>query len=265
MFAAAALAVCGIGSGCALFNSDETTHTAAKTPLKPLKPQFDAIQLDVSFVERPQGDPLLGTTLWSELDEISTLDGKTLTVLHENGIRFGVASSNPPRSLLAAIGIAEQANSYSGRRYAQQSGQEMTINTWREYPSCRISVHREGEPTVQDYEYANCAFRVIPTRLQDGWVRIEFIPEIHHGEMKMRKLPGEQNWKHLPSQLVDPLFAQRFSVELNVGELVVLSAVGDDAESVGHHFFRGGTTDSKLQRLLIVRVADMQRLDPVYE
>jgi hypothetical protein len=265
MFAAAGIAVCGSNSGCALFNSDETMHTAAKTPLKPLTPQFDAIQLDVSFVERPQGDPLLGPALWSELDEISTLDGKTLTTLHENGVRFGIASSNPPRSLMAAIEIAEQANSYSGRRYAQQSGQEMTINAWGEYPSCRITIPGDGGTIVQEYKYANCTFRVIPTRLQDGWVRIEFIPEIHHGEMKMRKLPGEQNWKHLPSQLVDPLYGQRFSVELNVGELVVLSAAGDDPQSVGHHFFRGGTTDSKLQRLLIVRVADMQRLDPVYE
>jgi len=255
------------GSGCALWKTDEAAPSAGKSLLKQVTPQVDAIELEVSFVERPIGDPLLGNSLWSELDTISTLDPAVLTSLRRNGIRFGIASSDPPHSLLAAMGVT--GGRYNGRRYSQRSGDEITIDAWPAYPSCEIAIDDDHTPQTRSYEQARCVLRVTPERLQDGWVRIEFIPEIHHGDMVMRRVPAERdsqlNWQLTPSQLVDPLFGQRFTVELNLGEMVVLSADGDDPHSVGHHFFRGGTSDSKLQRLWIVRLADMKRLDPVYE
>ncbi len=248
--------------GCALWNGEESIGpTGRQSLLKPVAPQVDAIVLEVSFVERPVGDPLLGNRLWDELDTISTLDPTVLTSLRRNGFRFGVAGSEPPRSLLAAMGVV--GGRYNGHRYSQRSGQAVPIETWPWYATCRIKFDEAGEPRQQTYENARCVFRVTPERLQDGWVRVEFIPEIHHGEMKLRAVPGDQDWQQIPSQLIDPLFDERFSVELNLGETVVLSASGDDPESVGHHFFRGGTTGHKLQRLLIVRLVDMKRLDGV--
>ncbi len=248
-------------SGCALWNGDESMGPTGRSLLKQVTPQADAIELEVSFVERPVGDPLLGSSLWDELDTISTLDPTVLTSLRRNGFRFGVAGSEPPRNLLAAMGVV--GGRYNGHRYSQRSGQAMTIDTWPAYATCRVSLDEAGERRQQTYKQARCTFRMTPERLQDGWVRVEFIPEIHHGELKMRAVPGDQGWQPVGSQLVDPLFDQRFSVALNLGETVVLSADGDDPESVGHHFFRGGTTGHKLQRLLIVRLVDMRRIDGV--
>lgn len=256
-----------VGPGCALWKSDEPTASTSQSPLKPVTPHIDAIELEVVYVERPIGDPLMGEALWSELDTISTLNPAVLTSLRRNGIRFGIASSDPPRNLTAVIGV--EGGRYSGRRYSQRSGDAMTIDAWPVYPSCEVTINDGGSPRSKTYDQARCVFRVTPERLQDGWVRIEFVPEIHHGDMEMRRVPGDQDsqlkWQLTPSQLVDPLFGQRFVVDLNLGEMVVLSASGDDPKSVGHHFFRGGTTDNKLQRLLIVRLADMKRLDPVYQ
>ncbi len=260
-------------SGCALWRANESPTETARSPLKPVAPRVDAIELEVYFVERPIGDPLLGNSMWAELDEVSTLDPPVLSALRRNGFRFGVAGTDPPRNLQAALGLTGRTQSrtdeldykFSGHRYSRQSGQDQMITTWPTYESCRIGLHEGGEVKPKTYEFANCLFRVTPHRLQDGWVRVEFVPEIHHGENKMRHHAGQQQFELLPSQIVDPLFDQRFSVDLNIGELVVLSAEGNNPESVGHHFFRGGTTENKLQRLLIVRVADMKRLDPVYE
>ncbi len=255
------MTVLATASGCALWNSGESMGPTGQSLLKPVAPQMDAIILEVSFVERPVGDPLLGNSLWDELDTISTLDPTVLTSLRRNGFRFGVAGSEPPRSLLAAMGVV--GGRYNGRRYSQRSGQAIPIETWPAYTTCRINLDEAGERRQQTFENAVCKFRVTPERLQDGWVRVEFIPEIHYGVKKMRAIPGDQEWLQVASQLVDPLFDQRFSVELNLGETVVLSASGDDPESVGHHFFRGGTTGHKLQRLLIVRLVDMKRIDPI--
>ena len=39
--------------------------------LPPLRPARDALQIDVVFIERPLGDPLLGKTLWNDIDQVA--------------------------------------------------------------------------------------------------------------------------------------------------------------------------------------------------
>lgn len=260
-------------SGCALWREDGATTVTATSPLKPVTPRVDAIELEVYFVERPIGDPLLGNSLWNELDQVSTLDASVLTALRRNGFRFGVAGSDPPRNLQAALGRTSRTQSFAdtpdfrvtGGRYSHRSGEHHLFTTWPAYDACEIEIDQAGKKSPSAYETARCLFRVTPKRLQDGWVRVEFTPEVHHGENKMRHQAGNQQFELMPSQLIDPFYDQTFSVELNLGEMVVISADGDNPASLGHHFFCGGTTDNKMQRLLIVKVADMKRLDVVRE
>jgi hypothetical protein len=274
------LSVCllaGMASGCALLergsNSSEDREAKANSLLKMPSPSVDAIQLDVLFVERPVGDPTLGNALWSRLDRVSTLPASTLASLERNGFRFGVAPSDPPRTLQAALGMTgemvprdeSQAYGPSGSRTTRRSGEELSVDAWSGYSHCEISFDRSGGPESNSYQNARCVFRVKVERVQDGWAKLEITPEIHHGEMRLRRFADEQNWSTRPSQLVDPQFDQKFTVELNLGEMVVLGAGDGDSTSLGHHFFRGGTTDSRTQRLLIIRLADMRRVDGVYE
>lgn len=262
----------GALSGCAPLG-EEVAAAPKKNPLKQLSPSVDAMQLDVIFVERPVGDPLLGRQLWSQLDQVSTLQAATVASLERNGFRFGVAPTDPPRALQAVLGMTgemvprDESESYrsSWRRYARRSGEELSIDVWSDYPQCKISFDRNGEPESTTYNNARCVFRVIVERVQDGWAKLVFTPEVHHGEMRLRRIPDDFNWTTTSSQLVDPQYDQRFEVELNLGEMVVLGAAGEQQVSLGHHFFRGGDTDSKVQRLLVIRLADMQRVDPVYE
>lgn len=267
----------GIVSGCALLerrsSSSSDLEEKASALLKTPSPTADAIQLDVLFVERPVGDPTLGSGLWSRLDQVSTLPASTLASLERNGFRFGVAPSDPPQTLQAALGMTgemvprdeSQAYGPSGSRTTRRSGEELSVDAWYGYPQCEIALNRTEGPVRQSYEDARCVFRIKVERVQDGWARLEFTPEIHHGEMRLRRVADQQNWTTRPSQLVDPQFDQRFTVELNLGEMVVLGAGDADPTSLGHHFFRGGTTDSHTQRLLIIRLADMRRVDAVYE
>lgn len=269
----------GAVSGCALLgNLTESSSTATAEDsenrlLKSLSPSVDAIQLDILFVERPIGDPTLGSALWSRLDQVNTLPAATLANLDRNGFRFGVAPSDPPRALQALLGMTgemvprDEAQAYgpSGSSTARRSGEEIAVNAWSGYDACTVEFDRNGNRESKSYQNARCMFRVKVQRVQDGWVKLEITPEIHHGEMRLRRIADEQNWTTKPSQLVDPQFDQRFTVELNLGEIVVLGAGDAEATSLGHHFFRGGTTDSHTQRLLIIRLADMRRVEGIYE
>lgn len=263
----------GGGSGCAIFQPEDEAQVTERSPLKRVRPSVDAIQLDVLFVERPIGDPILGDALWSHLDQVSSLDAPTLSSLERNGIKFGIAPTDPPRALQAALGMtgemvprdSNEAYGPSGRSVARRSGEELAVDAWSGYSRCEIAINKDGQSETHSYDNARCVYRIRVERVQDGWAQLEFIPEIHHGAMKLRSVPRENSWTTTPSQLVDPQFDQRFHVELNLGEMVVLGARGDDPESLGHHFFRGGETGSRLQRLLIVRLADMQRIHGIAE
>jgi hypothetical protein len=266
-------------SGCALLrssansSSNSTAENSTNSPLKKLSPSVDAIQLDVLFVERPIGDPTLGSTLWSRLDQVSTLPAATLANLDRNGFRFGVAPSDPPPALQAALGMTgemvprdeSQAYGFSGSSTARRSGEEISVDAWSGYGQCEIAIDRNGKPEHNSYQNARCVFRVKVERVQDGWAKLEITPEIHHGEMRLRRVADQLNWTTRPSQLIDPQYDQRFTVELNLGEMVVLGA-GDGAKtSLGSHFFRGGTTDNHSQRLLIIRLKDMRRVQGIYQ
>jgi len=60
--------------------------------------------------------------------------------------------------------------------------------------------------------------------------------------------------------------AQRFSVKLHVGEMVVITAdAPENARLFGTQVFvRDQRGTGTLQRVLIVRLANMSRIDPVY-
>ena len=61
------------------------------------------------------------------------------------------------------------------------------------------------------------------------------------------------------------MFDQKFSLSLNVGEMAIVTADGDDKETIGNSFFRSVHESGGLQRLLVVRVANMRKMIPVYD
>ena len=80
----------------------------------------------------------------------------------------------------------------------------------------------------------------------------------------MRPVPGQFEWTRRRLPEVEPLYDQQFSLSLNLGESAVVTVGEDKPGSVGQSFFRSLDKAGRLQRLLVVRVTDMQRLSPVY-
>ncbi len=229
------------------------------------------MQVQVFFVERPKGDPLIGRSLWSDVDQVNTFNPAAVASLRQNGMRFGVVGTSPPHALQAALGMTEESSLSDdsrfrmvGQRFTRRSGEEFEVEAWSGYPTCTIDHVRPDGIEQQTYDDVRCLFRVKLQRLQDGWAKLELTPEIHHGEMKLRKVAGDFSYMQRPSQLVAPCFNERFDVELNLGEMVVVGADGNQPKSLGHHFFLGGESESRTERLLVIRLADMQRIDAVY-
>jgi hypothetical protein len=71
-------------------------------------------------------------------------------------------------------------------------------------------------------------------------------------------------WNARSMQNVEPMFEQRFSIELNVGEHVVIAADDRNAQAISRRFFYDADNEGwRAQRVLVVRLADMSEVTGV--
>jgi hypothetical protein len=252
--------------GCSLFPADDAVSKveSRRPALPPIRVAQTAIQLEVLFVERPADDPLLGPILWREIDQIAAIPAETRELLQQNGFRVGhVGSSLPPtvQTLLGIMGkddIGDSSNTKPliGSRKILPPGMDTEVQTGEERESCQLNIVQGDRVKRQEYQFARSLFRMKSARLQDGWVRIDFQPEIHHGENRVRHTPTEEGWAYRSRQNVDARHAHQFSLTMNVGEMAIITAAPDQPDSMGDLFFCRDDNGIKKQRVLIVRVAD---------
>lgn len=243
------------------------TALLKKMPLPP-----EVIVLEVVLIERPNHDPLLGKALWDELDEIASVDYETRLKLKRNGLRVGRSGANPPKALQKLLGESPEIgtsdsdeNRLSGQCVMVPSGGESQVTASEVRMLRNVLVVGENEDKTETLENARCVFRIRPHRLQDGWARIEFLPELHHGEFTNRRTVTDEGWQWDTSQKIEKLYRHQFAVDLNVGEMVILTATDGPEFDLGDNFFRGAGESKHLQRLLVVRLAELNRMEQVFE
>jgi hypothetical protein len=266
--------VCIVGilvvvSGCALFNkTDDMTAASGRDVVgrPPDRITRDTIQLEVLLLDRPENDPLLGRILWDDVDEIGAVELDVRERLNSNGLRVGVAGSTLPQALQTLLESSHKGLTFlpaDKRRISNAppitllAGTDTLVTTTT---PARRSITLTGGKSSEPLEFdtAVCAFRVKANRLQDGWARLEFTPEIHHGASRVRHQANDVGWEMRASQDIEVLHDQRFEVMLNVGETAVVSCGQLEADSVGEHFF---SQEKGKQRLMIVRLANIGQVE----
>lgn len=263
---AATLSACGVG--CALFETGGWSAAGLGGPgrqtlLKPIAESPQALRLEYFVIERPAGDPLLGSLLWDEMAELGLLENERRVALNRQGIRVGVTSTSPPDALRKLLGEAAEitdartpgeAQRRQGMLQVLPSGGSFAAWTSDEAPLKSVTVTAGGKPTEKTFEQARGIVLVTAKTEQEGWAKLEFLPEIHHGTPGLRHEAGEAGWKFTNGQQVQKLFDQKFALSLNEGDVAVVTAVGDDPDNVGSLLFRTEAAGVPVQRLLVVRL-----------
>jgi hypothetical protein len=262
--------------GCALLQlsqrteglgPDATAEQVREAMLPPIPTSKDAVELEIVFVERPVDDPLLGERLWREIDTGGAIDVQRRKILNQNGLLVGVAPANPPSALQTLLGLQNDLSSSPNNKLAWQRrvlphGAEAELQTSPVHSQCSVTLLSADGAEQRDYENARFLFRIMARRVQNGWVQVDFLPEIHHGDVAMRHEAAEVGFTMRASQKVKPLMGQRFSINLNLGEMAVLSCDASEApQSVGRHFFVRDAEGVAVKRLLIVRLAGMSEVE----
>ncbi len=249
---------------------DDPSPVTENTALKPISAPRTAIQVEIVFVERPDGDPLLGDILWKDLDQVGAVDLAIREGLKRNGLRIGIASSSPPRTLQQLLGLAteipdadgDEGKRLVGRRVSLVSGSETEIQASPIFDRCAVTSWNGEASAEKTYENARCVFRLRAHKVQDGWAKLELTPEIHYGENRLRHTATTAGWELKTTQQTEPFYGQKFEVTLNQGEMAVIAESGDQPKSLGRHFFHGNEDGDPVRRVLIVRLADLGRAEP---
>ncbi len=250
--------------GCSMFPKTETAtiHSSGRPVLPPIQASPDSIQLEVFFLERPAEDHLLNSAIWKEVDQLGALPTETQEILGNNGFRIGNVSSNPPPTVQKLLGMvseipvdsAESTKPLMGFSRFVPPGVETEIPTGIVNNQSEFQIREKNQIKKVVYDQASCVLRMKASRLQEGWVRIDFQPEIHHGEKKMRRVAADDDFSLKMSQQVDVRVAQRFSLTMNVGERALITSAPDSEGTLGDSFFCHDDDGMKKQRVLIVRV-----------
>lgn len=245
----------------------DSSQTASKTVLPPLRNSREAIQLDLFVVERPLHDPLMGARLWDEISEVGNLGIEVKQSIDANGFRIGNCSSSPPLALQKMCGLSSKESTGSSsndnnqlhiRRIAVIKGIENEVQTNYAVPELTTVIDDHGHTREKTYQDALCKLRLNAEKLESGWVRVTFLPEIHHGENKYRQVPTADGnaWMGRTTQNIDPMFSQQFSIDLRKDEFAVITGRQSDGTTLGQNFFFVKQNDDwRFQRMLVVRVS----------
>jgi hypothetical protein len=262
------LVVCSLGlAGCSIFDSKtDSKQTATGNGLPPLRPPPGAMQLDVGYVEWPADDTRLGPDLWKFVDEIGPVENpEARDRLRQNGFRVGVVGANPPTVLQRMIGMksdfafepaAEEAKQISGRSFMMLSGAESDVQVSTSYPVCTLKLNHAKDPGPRTYYNAICKYRIRAYRIQDGWVKLEFTPQIHHGDEHSRHEFGENGWVLQTGKIIENFRPEQFSLQLKTGEMALVTCAEHSEGALGDLFFRGPAALRKGR--------DRQSVDPMF-
>lgn len=263
--------------GCELFRESPANLSGVEPGLPNIQVPPDSMQLEVLFVERPVGDRLMGDSLWTEVDTNLNMEPEEQRDLARNGFLVGVAGSHPPVALqqllemrakpkAGEVTVAPDAEQgLQGNRFYLQSGAETQIQLgdepYEDFWFNLFATHGDRDPSLKTYHGARCVYRVSVRREQRGWARLEFVPEIHHGMDQLRPAAGADQWELKSQPNIEKLYAQRFTVILNTGDMVLVTGRTDLTGTAGQRFFTGPEGQDGIQRMMIVRLAQMTSSD----
>jgi hypothetical protein len=244
-----------------------------KSPLAPAQMWSDSVALDVFFVRYPFGDPAVNEKLWEAVDE-QQFSPELRDRLTRNGFRAGLVSGQMPLELSRLLKLSDKPppdGQASETKLDSLQAQPMVICKHLQlragdpsqlvasgiYSELPVLLCEPGQLCGEPYSQAQGILSVKSLPQPDGRVRLEIVPELHHGQPRMSYVYNQGVLRQevgKPKRVFDDM---TLSADLSNGDMLILSSLSNRPGSLGHHFFT--ENDGRLeQKLLIVRLAQTQ-------
>jgi hypothetical protein len=239
------------------------------------KPEPRTIPFDLVFVRFAERDPALTEDLWQLVDE-QALDDDVRRRLAANGLRAGVVSATLPPALAARFTAATDPALDTGGQPSLIEAPAVVRRTMRMLPGRDNEVLAAGgldelvliectDGCVQGTTYhdASAIFTLKAWPAANGRVRVEVCPVIKHGPMERNWVGDEGVFRLETGQKREVLDHLRFETTLAPESMLVLTAAGEMASSVGDAFCRDHGSSADGLRLVALRPLARAR-DPLF-
>ena len=245
-----------------------------KSPLKPPQMSPDSVAIEIFFVRFPLSDPEANGRLWEEVDEMH-LAGEVRQRLARNGFRVGLVGGQVPATLARLMELKDKPAPTPPGLETRVADLEHEPRAVRRRMELRPGVRSEiiASDVQDELPVLFCSqagvegeiFRLAQPVLdikaypeRDGRVRIRMVPEIHHGENRLRhvftpgmvRLESGKNKRAFDEMAIEAVLAP--------GHMLILSTRPDRSGSLGYRFFTLNPGGQLEQKLMIVRLAQTQ-------
>jgi len=258
--------------GCHLLETPKwTLHEAVdESPLATPRLADDSVVIEVSFIRVPAEDQQQLHQVWNDVDE-TNIAASLRTKLKENGIRCGKLPSAIPASFEALLSgdknitdPTAQAGSLNlnlglrNRRLQCTAGSENFVVLSDSVIDDLVVIYSEDQYTsAEKFQQAQCQFEFRTYPQVDGSVRLELVPQIHHGAAKSQFKGHDGAWLLKTQRDVEEYTDLLIDTSLLPGESLLLSCDELD-HGLGGHFFSKNDDQTEIQIMLRLRVLHTQ-------
>lgn len=230
----------------------------------------DSVGFEITFVRVPLGSRQIGDTLWQSIDE-QVLDVEQRRYVNQNGIRAGVVGRQLPPVLLELL--ENQSNERqldravtsdldvlsNNRRVQSRAGHRTEIVASTTRPDLAVLYREPGEDKIRGRSFADaqCILVIRAFPQADDTVRMELMPEIHHGLPRKQWVAGQGTFQLLAGREREVFQSMMLDLKLAPGQTLVLSAMPEPT-GLGESFFVDNGRGDPQQKLLLVRLAQTQ-------
>jgi hypothetical protein len=220
------------------------------------------IPLEITFVRYDAADPLIGTELWTFLDE-QAFDPALRRQLATNGLRCGIVTGDLPTHIAERLAAAHLENEADAplpggmrRTLRLLPGKRADVVAAAAVPDLVLLEGTADGPRGHTLHDAGGFIVVRAWPAADGRVKIEAVPEIRHGPLR-RSWVGEEGMFRLEAAQTRHRFDHvRIVATLPPQGRLVIACGGEPAATVGDALLREGRADGVAsQRLLVIRPA----------
>ncbi len=226
----------------------------------------DVFRFTVYFVDRPPMTPAEAEGIWGAADLIGTMTADRRAALRRAGLAVGHSGRQLPPALdrllrpRAGIGLLAHCREQT---VTLLEGGETELQVSPMLAEAELTLPGEREP--RRFQTVRFVIRVRARRVQNDWVRLTLVPEVHHGPITQRHVPDEHgNWRIVTSQSIVSLTALGVQTDLTPGEHLILGRRAAAESDLGSWFFASSDAHgpAATERLVVLRLDSVDALKP---
>jgi hypothetical protein len=242
-----------------------TWSEATVADLPRAKIPHDSVVLEAAFLRVP-GDTNLDE-IWPQIDE-QHLSVETRHDLAANGVRTGVVGIQIPQALqtlldsktqsqqLTESSLSSNVTSFQ-QKISNRAGERSELVVVPEIATGTVVLLNDnGRIHAKPFAEGQALFGIRTHPLGDGTVRLDLTPQIKHGAIRQKVVPGQGTYRYDIGREEHSFQMLRLTATLSPGQTLLVTSTGT-AKGLGGLFFSDNSASSQ-RLLLLIRLAQTQ-------